>query len=105
MKLNWSQIIEGHRNHLFPPEKIKEFILQTSAERLEHCKTCEFNSTPGTINILSGCKACGCPLIQKSKCLSCKCGIEIYNDNNLIKKDLKWEAVATPLENQEIQNI
>lgn len=90
MKINPKEIIEGWKNHLFPKESLKELISTVSEERLAICKSCEFNSTPENISSFSGCKSCGCPLIPKSKCLSCHCPIN------------KWEAVATDEEDTKI---
>lgn len=86
-----SEIIEGHRNHLFPPAKLKEFISEVSEERLSICKPCEFNSTKNKVKFFSRCRECGCPLIQKSKSLQSKCPID------------KWLPVATPEEEHEIK--
>ncbi len=102
--MDFKKIWEGHRNHMFPPKKIKEYIKEVSEERLSHCLYCEFNSSKGCINALSRCTACGCPLLQKSKCLSCKCGIDTYNESHIEKKELKWFPVSTPEQNQELQN-
>lgn len=102
--MEFEKIWEGWSNHLFPKKEIKEFILQTSKDRLEICKGCEFNSSPGQIHALSRCLACGCPLLQKSKCLSCTCGIKDYNDSHIEKKEIKWFPIATPEQNQELQN-
>ena len=103
MKINFSQIYEGWTNHLIPDKEIKELIKDTSADRLEKCKTCKFNTTPDKVNLLSRCDACGCLLIPKSKCLSCNCGLEHYNtqhpDNQL---PLLWEAVLQEEENNKI---
>lgn len=82
---------------------MEELINKTSQERLEICKTCEFNSTPGKVTVYSRCKACGCPLIQKSKCLSCNCGIHTYNElhpGNPIP--VKWTALITGEEEMEL---
>lgn len=87
-----SNIIEGWRNHLFPPEKLKDFIGETSVSRLEICIGCEHNSTPNKIKMFSKCRKCGCPLIQKSKSLQSKCPID------------KWGPVATPEQEHEIKS-
>lgn len=102
--LNFSQIIEGWKNHLFPDSQVKEMVNAVSKERLSKCKNCPFNSTPGNITNLSRCKACGCLLKPKSKCLSCNCGLERYNELN--PKDIQpllWEAVTSKENDIEIQ--
>ena len=35
-----SEIYEGWRNNLLPPEKLKKVITQTSKQRLEICEKC-----------------------------------------------------------------
>jgi hypothetical protein len=74
MKIKIRDIIEGWRNHLIPPEELKEAINRVSKERLAICKTCPSNSLnkiPGAI--LEYCTECSCPLIAKTKCLHCSC--------------------------------
>lgn len=85
-----NNILEGWRNHLFPPSKLKDFITETSNNRLSICAGCDHNSTPGIIKAYSRCKSCGCPLLQKSKSLNSKCPLD------------KWFSVATPEEEHEI---
>lgn len=85
-----SHILEGWRNHLFPPAKLKNFIKETSDSRLGICEPCDFNSSQGKIKGSSYCKNCGCPLIQKSKSLKSSCPIG------------RWAAVATEDQEHEI---
>lgn len=78
MKFNVQHIIEGWRNHLIPPEKLKEIISHIGKERIEICRQCEYNSK-NMKNILrpdEHCTLCGCPLIALTKCLSCSCSFE-----------------------------
>lgn len=82
------EIVEGWGNHFFPKKDLEEAINEASKERLKICLSCENNSTFGKVNIFSTCKACGCNLIPKSKCLSCSCPIN------------KWGAITT----EEIDN-
>lgn len=104
MHFNPKEILEGWRNHLVPPQDLKNLIEHVSEERLSKCKNCPFNSTCGEIKNTSYCKACGCPLKAKSKCLSCKCGIEHHNKNNPTKQlPLLWEAITTDEEKQKIE--
>lgn len=107
--MNWSKILEGVRNHVLPPAKIKELIESTSKERLAICQACPFNSNNArnkedkTITMQSSCVLCGCFLILKSKSLSSNCGIEKWNENNPDSpKELKWKAVMTEEEDQEL---
>lgn len=92
-----AEIFEGWRNHLVPPEHLKEQIVQVSHERLEICARCEYNSRNAPAhkwitNLYEHCLECGCPLVAKSKCLSCGCGYK------------KWVAVLTE-EEEESLNI
>lgn len=89
--MEFNKILEGWRNHLFPPQEIKDFVHKISEERLAICKTCPNNSTPDRIKMFSFCKNCGCPLIQKSKSLSSECPVK------------NWLAIATPEEQEEIR--
>ena len=81
MKLNFSQIYEGWRNKLVPPEDIKEAIEHTSSERLQICKSCEHQSENRkatgwkSIRLDEHCTKCGCMLSAKTACLSCSCPI------------------------------
>jgi len=76
-KLN--QIYEGWRNHIYPPEALKDIIKTTSETRLKVCKTCPEHSSNKegyeTIRPDEHCTDCGCTLSAKTKCLSCKCPI------------------------------
>ena len=77
-----SQIKEGWRNKLFPPEKIKDLIEEVSLERMKICEECPFISTKHkTIRFDVHCTDCGCTLSAKTKCLNCAC------------PKGKWEAI------------
>jgi hypothetical protein len=104
--MNFNEIYEGWRNTLFPPSEIKEFIEKVSKERLEICKNCPFHSrgVGKDVKMYSRCLACGCPNIQKSKCLSCRCGIATYNEQHPESTEvIRWEAVASPEQNEELK--
>ena len=69
-----SEIIEGWKNHLFPQNSLKELITNTSATRMAICNECPKHSK--NFSSLRGddhCTVCGCTLLPKTKCLSCKC--------------------------------
>lgn len=85
---------------------MKEEIERVSKERLNKCINCPFNSTEGKIGNYSKCKACGCFLKPKSKCLSCSCGIETYNANHPDAEPLplEWTAIITDEQEDEILN-
>ena len=72
-----SKIYEGWKNHLIPSEKLKPIITQVSNTRLEICRACPYHSSKhNTIRPDEHCTECGCPLISKTKCLSCECPLE-----------------------------
>lgn len=103
MKIKISEVLEGWRNHLVPPSDLKDLIEHVSTERLSKCKNCPFNSTCGEITNTSYCKACGCPLKAKSKCLSCTCGIKNHNDSHPNdQREVLWGPVTNEEERQEI---
>lgn len=106
MNINLSHILQGVRNNYFPPEELKETIRQVQAWRLDKCRDCPFNTTPGEITSLSKCSACGCFLKLKTACMDCACGIEEHNRRNPADQlELKWAAVATEAEDAEIKKI
>ena|SRR6187455_2007555 len=93
------QIFEGWRNHIHPPEYLKEKIEEVSSERMDICRGCPFNSinataagTYSSIRRDEHCIECGCTLAAKTKCLSCKC-----------PKDY-WGAELTPEEEKTIDD-
>ena len=90
-----SQIYEGWRNNLLPPEKLKTAILETSNKRLAICKQCEFHSANRknykTIRLDAHCTQCGCTLSAKTKCLACSCPLE------------KWMGEVTPEQEEQIK--
>jgi hypothetical protein len=94
MRFDWQHIWEGWRNHLIPPAEIKEFIISTSLERLEICRSCEWNSKNAGKKGPERCLDCGCPLIAKTKCLSCYCEL----------KSPKWDAVLTEEQDELLNN-
>lgn len=85
------EIIEGHRNHLLPPKRLKELINEVSKNRLTICVKCNENSSQGVVKAFSYCKACGCPLIQKSKSLQSACPKNF------------WPSITTPEEEHQIK--
>lgn len=71
------QIAEGWKNTIIKDEDVE----QIAAARLSVCEECEFNSK----NIQSTsllkrpdvhCTKCGCPLMSKTRCVSCSCPID-----------------------------
>ena len=97
--MSLKQIFEGWKNHLAPSEYLKEKVQEVSDERLIICRQCPFNSNnakaAGTYKSFrrdEHCTDCGCPLISKTKCLSCHCPQD------------KWGAEITPEEEKTITN-
>jgi len=73
------EIAEGWRNTIIPPEELKTLIALTSKYRLERCNLCshhsKFHNTP--LRPDDHCTECGCTLEPKTKCLSCKCPLDL----------------------------
>lgn len=95
--VNVKQIVEGWRNNLIPPSRLKETIEHTGKERMDICLGCEFHSDNAkrlnkykTMRPDAHCTNCGCTLAAKTKCLSCECPLG------------KWKAILTNEEEQEI---
>lgn len=90
-----SKIYEGWSNHLFPSKDLKPVIKEVSASRLEICRACPHHSSfHNSVRIDEHCTYCGCPLIAKTKCLSCECPLE-----GVLKQ---WKAYITREEEGEI---
>lgn len=91
--IDFKQLLEGWRNHLFPPSYLKEVIEKVSEERMNICEECEFHSKfYPSYRPDAHCTDCGCTLSAKTKCLSCSCP--------LIPP--KWEAVISLKEEDEL---
>lgn len=79
---NKSQILEGIKNTVFKKEHV-EIVAQA---RMDICKTnvCGYYDPEGKSKaaVIPGqpsCGACGCSLELKTRCMSCKCGLETLN--------------------------
>jgi hypothetical protein len=73
---------------------------------MDICNACPFNSTNARVSseylaltgvpyatgrLESHCALCGCVIEFKTACLSCDCGVEMWNQKNPEKKqELKW---------------
>lgn len=95
--MKFSDVFEGWRNDLFPPERLKDVISKAHEERIEICRKCEFDSRNAKEAGLykskrkdEHCIKCGCPLQKKTKCLSCECPLK------------KWLAVMTAQEEDKV---
>lgn len=92
--MNLSQIYEGWRNKLLPPEHLKEIIKKTSEERMKICNTCDEHSSRKkgykTLRPDVHCTNCGCTLDAKTKCLSCACPLD------------KWGALVSAAQEEEM---
>lgn len=79
--MSLQEVWEGWRNHLLPPEHLREAIISTAKERLAVCKRCEHSSQNArrrgyhSLRPDIHCTICGCNLLSKTKCLSCYCPI------------------------------
>lgn len=84
MSLN--QIYEGWKNHLLPEENKEAFINSVSIHRMAICRICEEHSynkkNYKTIRIDEHCTNCGCTLAAKTKCLSCKCPLDKWMEED-----------------------
>lgn len=81
--LNFKQIAEGWKNVVIKDEAI-ELVAKA---RLEICRSCEKHSSKNnTKRPDEHCTECGCPLISKTRCLSCKCPLEKWMSHELGKK-------------------
>jgi hypothetical protein len=90
--MSLTNIYEGWRNKLFPPEKLKLIIEHTAADRMAICYGCEFCSIHhNTLRPDVHCMDCGCTLSAKTACLSCECPKQ------------KWMPVVTNEQEQEIK--
>jgi hypothetical protein len=88
-----SEIYEGWRNNLFPPERLAQLIETTSGTRMDICNSCEFHSkNHKSIRPDAHCTNCGCTLAAKTKCLSCECPLS------------KWKAILTQEQEKEIRD-
>lgn len=75
MKL--SEIYEGWRNALLPPEDLKEIIESVYELRMLQCSTCEHHSKfHNSSRPDDHCTNCGCTLMAKLRCLTCACPLD-----------------------------
>lgn len=92
-------LVEGWRNHLVPPEDLKDLIEEVSKERLELCAGCPWqsnNAKEAGKKIMRPdlhCTKCGCTLVAKTKSLSSRCPLE----------PPKWDVVVNDAERYEIE--
>ena len=87
------KLLRNWRNNIFPPEKLKEAIIETSASRMEICNNCEHISTKhNTLRKDVHCTDCGCTLAAKTKCLSCDCPLK------------KWMGIVTQEQEEQMVN-
>lgn len=99
MKINVLGILEGVRNSVIPPEKLKDEIEETFKERYEICRNCpeaSFNKYPGkTFMRGEHCTKCGCKLALKLRCLSCNCPLPTP----------KWTQHITKEQDDEVKQL
>ena len=91
MKINFPQIYEGWRNHLFPAKDMIKLIKDVGEERMSICEDCALISTKHkTTRPDVHCTDCGCTLSAKTRCLSCECPLK------------KWGAYIKTQEEEQI---
>jgi len=66
------EIVDGWKNLVFSNDKMEALAYQ----RLEDCKGCDQNSTPGEVKLKSYCKSCGCVLAAKARSPESKCPLD-----------------------------
>jgi len=75
------EIFDGWRNHILPPSALKKEIKRIHTKRINICESCEHHSKHhDSIRPDDHCTICGCTLVAKTKCLSCKCPIDKWMD-------------------------
>jgi hypothetical protein len=75
------QIAEGWKNVIFK----KDDVEQVATVRLDICNNCEWHSKNSKAKLKrpdDHCTKCGCPLMSKTRCMSCSC------------PDDRWFAIA-----------
>lgn len=85
------QIAEGWRNKIIPPDDLKEVIDTVSKHRINICQSCPYHSKnhDRPLRPDAHCTKCGCTLSAKTKCLSCKCPLDIPLWEEIIPKPKK----------------
>lgn len=77
-----SNIYEGWRNKIVPPEELKEIIAEVREERLAICRKCDQHSSNKkdykSIRFDEHCTNCGCTLSAKTSCLNCECPLKYW---------------------------
>lgn len=71
--LNFRQIAEGWKNTVIKNEDVEK----VANARLLICRDCEKHSSKNkTIRPDEHCTECGCPLISKTRCMTCECPLK-----------------------------
>ena len=85
-------IVEGYRNLIIPPEKLKEVIDIVGEERMKICEECEWHSkNHKTKRPDVHCFKCKCNLAAKTVCLHCSCPLDVP----------KWKAINSKINNDD----
>lgn len=86
------QIVEGWRNAIIPPAKLKELITLTVKYRMKYCLVCPWHSdnNPKSNRLRPDayCTSCGCTLSAKTASLGSRCPL----------KPPKWKEVNINIE-------
>lgn len=98
---NFDKIVEGIKTDaLFNSGKLTDEEASEIINRRIICDNCPFLSTNAIKNNTykssrpdEHCSLCQCNKQYKTSCLSCNCGIEVYNEENPDNiLELKWKA-------------
>lgn len=83
--LNIKQIAEGWKNVAIKNEHVE----LVAKDRLAICRECPFHSSKAkTKRPDEHCTKCGCPLISKTRCMTCSCPIDKWKaDDSEANKD------------------
>jgi hypothetical protein len=99
---NLPSLIESYKNQIkMENGNLKEDEVEEITRRRMICEECPYNSANAskagvyaTQRTDDQCIHCLCPLKNKTACLTCNCGIEVYNarpENNKNQLELKWK--------------
>lgn len=70
-------IYDGWKNHILPSRALKDEVKRIHTKRIAVCNECPHHSKHHhSLRPDNHCTLCGCTLVAKTKCLSCKCPID-----------------------------
>jgi len=96
---NSGKIAEGVKNLLIKSKHVEE----VAAHRLSICNDCDFIDKEGSDCVAPGtqpcCKKCGCCLAVKTRCMSCKCPMDMWVE--MMDKEV-WLELKNNIDNETI---